>query len=527
MRYWIFLGLPAAALATVVPRRTKDPCEKIAGKPWVKPSKVNACLSYFPFDAKLRDNVVDVVSKTFAQFHASTAFHRNMPSPFEDDTVDLLAELGQIKGTTYKNDDESTERRQTHLLKELVKPPVPRYAAETRELAEDAHKFAYAFSSSPASQSTPHIYISALAFWPKERPISIHYSGNIRSPIEPMRLVTQRGGSIPPTIYGIGSDVKCVAFSQDGSHIVAGSGDTTLRIWEASTGQIVGKPLRGHVDAINSVAYSSNGKHIISGSDDHTVRIWDINETGPTSSRVLMVHSGGVCSVAYSHSGTHIISGSNDRTIRIWDVQADKSVRQLKGHTYGVCSVAYSTDDAYIVSGSSDRTIRIWDAATGQMIGQPLEGHTRDINSVAYSPDSTRIISGSSDRTIRIWDAYTGHMIGKPLEGHIGAINSVACSPDGAQVVSGSSDRTIRIWDLRTGHMVGNYLKGHNGVIRSVAVACDRIVTASADSIVRIWTMDSAQITCRPVKWYTGVVGQTACFIERPLLASQDGDPAI
>ncbi|KAG9080928.1 hypothetical protein FRC06_005995, partial [Ceratobasidium sp. 370] len=105
MRYLIFLGLPAAALATVVPRG-KDPCEKIAGKPWVKPSKVNACLSYFPFNAKLRDNVVDVVSKTLAQFHTSTAFHRNMPNPFKDDTVDLLAELRRIKRTTYRNDYE-------------------------------------------------------------------------------------------------------------------------------------------------------------------------------------------------------------------------------------------------------------------------------------------------------------------------------------------------------------------------------------------------------------------------------------
>ncbi|KAG8736915.1 hypothetical protein FRC10_008766 [Ceratobasidium sp. 414] len=106
MRYSIFLGLPIAALATAVPRAT-DPCEKIAGKPWVTPSKANACLSFFPFNAKLRDNVVDVVSKTFAQFHTSTSFHRNMPNPFKDDTVDLLGELSRIKRTTYKNDYDS------------------------------------------------------------------------------------------------------------------------------------------------------------------------------------------------------------------------------------------------------------------------------------------------------------------------------------------------------------------------------------------------------------------------------------
>ncbi|KAG8735713.1 hypothetical protein FRC10_010230 [Ceratobasidium sp. 414] len=338
------------------------------------------------------------------------------------------------------------------------------YTTETRELAEDAYEFVNAFSSSPASQSTPHIYISALPFWPKERPVSKCYSYNIRSPIEPMRPVIQRPGSVPLTIYGIGSDVRCVAFSQDGAYIVAGSGDMTLRVWEASTGQVLGTPLRGHADVINSVAYSPNSKHIVSGSDDRTIRIWDTDEIGLTTSEPLKGHTSGVCSVAYSHSGVHIVSGSNDRTIRIWNAQTGKlALQPLQGHAYGVCSVAYSTDDTRIVSGSSDRTIRIWDASTGQLIGRPLEGHTRDINSVAYSPDSTRIISGASDRTIRIWDAHTGNMIGNPLEGHAGSINSVACSPDGARIVSGSSDRSVRIWDLRTGHVIGKSLKGHNG----------------------------------------------------------------
>ncbi|KAG9125262.1 hypothetical protein FRC07_008331 [Ceratobasidium sp. 392] len=104
MRSLFFFGLPAAVLA-VVPR-AKDPCAKIAGKAWVKPSKVNACLSYFPFNATLRDNVVDVVSKTFAQFHTSTSFHLNMPDPFTDDTVDLIGELNRIKSTTYNSDFE-------------------------------------------------------------------------------------------------------------------------------------------------------------------------------------------------------------------------------------------------------------------------------------------------------------------------------------------------------------------------------------------------------------------------------------
>jgi WD40 repeat protein len=40
------------------------------------------------------------------------------------------------------------------------------------------------------------------------------------------------------------------------------------------TGAAVGNPLKGHTDGA-SVAYSPDGRHIISGSDDRTIRIWD------------------------------------------------------------------------------------------------------------------------------------------------------------------------------------------------------------------------------------------------------------
>jgi len=55
--------------------------------------------------------------------------------------------------------------------------------------------------------------------------------------------------------------------------LVSGSFDKRVRVWDADTGQPVGKPLTGHTSTVNSVAFSPDGTRIASGSWDKTVRV--------------------------------------------------------------------------------------------------------------------------------------------------------------------------------------------------------------------------------------------------------------
>ena len=76
------------------------------------------------------------------------------------------------------------------------------------------------------------------------------------------------------TLVGHSGSVYTVAVSPDGTRIVSGSTDSTIKVWDLASGACV-RTLEGHSDMVLSVAVSSDGRHIVSGSYDKTVKIWD------------------------------------------------------------------------------------------------------------------------------------------------------------------------------------------------------------------------------------------------------------
>jgi WD40 repeat protein len=109
----------------------------------------------------------------------------------------------------------------------------------------------------------------------------------------------------PPLEWvGHNGSVYCMSYSPNGCYIVTGSGDKTIRIWDAETGDAVGKPLEGHTDCVRSVAYSPDGRHIISGSSDKTIRIWNA-ETGSAVGKPLEGHTDCAVSCLLSRWAAH------------------------------------------------------------------------------------------------------------------------------------------------------------------------------------------------------------------------------
>ena len=77
--------------------------------------------------------------------------------------------------------------------------------------------------------------------------------------------------------------------------MASGCVNGTIHLWNTSGEQVC--TLTGHSGYVRSVAYSPDGKHLVSGSNDNTVKVWD-SQTGKEVN-VLFCHRPIVCSCVH------------------------------------------------------------------------------------------------------------------------------------------------------------------------------------------------------------------------------------
>jgi WD40 repeat protein len=292
-------------------------------------------------------------------------------------------------------------------------------------------------------------------------------------------------------LRGHSKAVKSVSWSHDGSRVISGSEDNTIKIWDANNGELL-NTVEGHSAVVSSVSWNHNDSAIVSGSHDKKIKIWDASNGELLCT--LEGHSHMVWSVAWSHDGSKIVSGSWDKTIKIWDANSGKSLHTLEGHINLVSSVSWNRDSSKIISGSADRTINIWNGQNGELL-HTLKSHSDAVDSVSWSHDESKIVSGSNDNTIKIWNAGSLELL-NTLEGHSSKVTSVLWNHDDSKLVSGSNDRTIKVWDAGNGKLLNTFM-GHSSPISSVSWNHDstKIVSASHDKSLKIWSAGNGELS--------------------------------
>jgi hypothetical protein len=273
-----------------------------------------------------------------------------------------------------------------------------------------------------------------------------------------------------------------------GSHPAVEGSSLVQRMLDGWDARDESRHFAGHADAVWRVAASPDGRHLLSAGMDSTLRLWEIG-SGQLI-RSFEGHASGCTGVVFVPDGRSAISGSLDGTLRVWEVETGKERLRLGEPTDQIFGLALSPDGRCALSGVADRTARLWDVATGQELAR-LEGHTDWVNAVAFSPDGRHVVSASEDGTARLWDLHSGDTR-RLLEGHAGAVKCATWSPCGRFVITGGEDGTARLWRAETGEELWQFA-GHTDWIRCVGFSPrgDLVVTGSDDETLCLLRTDS------------------------------------
>ncbi|QRW22601.1 peptidase C14 [Rhizoctonia solani] len=368
---------------------------------------------------------------------------------------------------------------------------------DVSRIAHDAVQFVSVYANHPISESTPHIYISMLPFWPPSRPVSTAYMPRSTGLVKPQgTAISQRTLSLLATWKVSGWPVKSMGLSADGARLAVPT-ESSIDVLDTSTGEVVFSLTSQLAQGVDYIAMSPDGTQVAFDGTGDTLQLWNVSKDH-TTTELLPSTGSGINSVAFSSNASHVACGLKNGDIYICSLRtAEPPLGPLEGHTNQVSSVTFSPDCLHLASGSHNNTVCIWDVRTGHSIGQPFTGHTRWVTSVSYSPDGSRLVSASWDCTIRVWDIRAAQTVLGPLKAHSSLVTSATFSPNAAFIASASFDNTIRVYDALTGGTVLGPLQAHTGSVNWVIFSPDgsRLFSCSNDGTVRIWNVQDAAVS--------------------------------
>lgn len=284
------------------------------------------------------------------------------------------------------------------------------------------------------------------------------------------------------TFIGHQSGVCDAKFSADGTKIISGSWDKTIRIWDIKTKQqIIGKSL-AHQLNVYDIAVNPNGQSIATCSWDDNVKIWDVSTLQELYK--LTSHKSDVMAIAYSYDGNLLVSGDRDGKVILWDPNTGQEIQTILQLSNEIRGLAFNTDGTILAVGSTNSRVTLVDVNSGSVIV------TIPCNTFSPKPkfsfDGTMLSVGAYDR-IHLFDVATGQLL-KNFIGHNTNVLKTDFSPDGKFLISSGEDNTLRMWDVNSGNLV-NTITDHNEDVNSVQFRNDghAFVSASNDNTVKLW----------------------------------------
>jgi WD40 repeat protein len=308
-----------------------------------------------------------------------------------------------------------------------------------------------------------------------------------------------------PLIISLAADIMDVsvisstAFSPDGSSLAIGS-NRTLRIYSIEKDQFTLQetlPELPNSDSnhVRCVAWAKDGTTVLCGSEDGTLRTYSVSEERALQS--ITISKAALFQIAVSSNADFFAVTSGDGSLillRLSDYEVTFEGKRETEEPAIATSVSISSDDALIAVGYADLHVGLWDVASHSLVAEQI-CHTSGVYAVQFVPNKEVLITAALDAAVKIWNIVRDGdkpvlELSKTLEGHSNYVLCLAIDPTGELLLSGSKDLTAAVSSVSTGKMLYS-VKGHTNSVITVAYSPRGNVfcTGSGDQSVRLWSI--------------------------------------
>lgn len=152
------------------------------------------------------------------------------------------------------------------------------------------------------------------------------------------------------------SRLAVVAFSRDDKSFVAGQRDALgASLWNIEDRSFI--QLQGHTNHVMAAAFAKDGEHLLTGSWDNTVRVWDAKTGEPINT----FDTGKLISaVAISDDSQYFLTTRWDDSVVLRSLATGDVIGNYQGHKSFITGLAFGPEDRRIFSVAKDRVLRIW-----------------------------------------------------------------------------------------------------------------------------------------------------------------------
>ncbi|WP_262843834.1 TIR domain-containing protein [Sphaerisporangium corydalis] len=207
---------------------------------------------------------------------------------------------------------------------------------------------------------------------------------------------------------------SAIAYSPDGKRLAVGGQDiTTIVVWDIAKHVKLAtlamppspaSPSEGL--GIRALAFSPDGSLLIADSNYHGPVVWDVDKAQLALS-LSASEQCGVLSIALSPDGGIIGAGcsAHSAMIMLWDARKGTELARMQADG-DVDALHFSPDGNTLASADSANHVTLWDITKFTRI-DTLKAHTDAVTDVAFSPDGQTLASSSDDTNIIRWKLGT------------------------------------------------------------------------------------------------------------------------